>query len=94
MSTSTKEQLISDDPPLEGDATRKLDEELGSSAKAFFVAPSIKGIATGFFELIPGVPSPSLFRELVSEFFGIFLIVHLGCATVCSAIFTQDIYGM
>jgi len=79
-------------PPLAGDASRKM-EPLGASAKELFAAPTISDVATGFYELFPSMPTPTLFREMISEFFGVFLIVQMGTGTVCSAIFSGDIYG-
>jgi len=82
-----------ENPPLEGDATRKMEVPLGGSAKELLAVPSLTGLATGFYELFPGMPTPTLFREMISEFFGVFLIVQMGTGTVCSAIFSGDIYG-
>eukprot|EP00587_Corethron_hystrix_P008088 CAMPEP_0113320656 /NCGR_PEP_ID=MMETSP0010_2-20120614/14400_1 /TAXON_ID=216773 ORGANISM="Corethron hystrix, Strain 308" /NCGR_SAMPLE_ID=MMETSP0010_2 /ASSEMBLY_ACC=CAM_ASM_000155 /LENGTH=330 /DNA_ID=CAMNT_0000178527 /DNA_START=72 /DNA_END=1061 /DNA_ORIENTATION=- /assembly_acc=CAM_ASM_000155 len=51
----------------------------------------------------PSTPSPPkvrvggdipLLRELLAETLGTFLIVHLGCGTVCSAIFTASQTGL
>ncbi len=38
--------------------------------------------------------SPKLVREMIAEFIGTFIIVQIGCGTVCSAVFKSAQVGL
>lgn len=42
----------------------------------------------------PSKPKPFLLREMIAEFIGTFLIVQIGCGTVCAAVFQSAQVGL
>jgi len=78
---------------------RKHGQESKSFRQAYPVAPRASPSLTPLHlsggsnnDVLP--PKPSLSRELIAEFIGTFMIVQIGCGTVCAAVFKGAQVGL